>query len=167
MYNKKTLKSSVLNLLQHPRPLSSIECDDIMRLANVNNYLGADFARDNIPKKLLKGQSLIINLDKESGNGSHWLAVYCGDEYTLYFDSFGIIPCPEIIKLMKSAKQPMIYATDELQSVDSIMCGYYACLWIIKINRGVSFLDVFDKFRVSNEKSNDKKLITELKKLIL
>ena len=165
--SKHTLKSNVLNLLTHTRPLSSTECNNIMRLAKVKNYLGAEHSRNNLPNKLYHGQSLIINLDKDSGAGSHWLACYCGNKYTIYFDSFGIIPPPEIITFMKTANKPIIYNLDELQYENSILCGYFCCVWLIKINRGVDFLDVFDKYHISNEKSNDKKLITELKKLII
>ena len=32
--------------------------------------------RDNLPKNIKAGESIVINLDNSSGNGTHWTALY-------------------------------------------------------------------------------------------
>ena len=60
------------------------------------------FARDTLPRKKLskyKSWALIVNLDKRSEPGSHWIAIYIPrmTNYIEYWDSTGRPPQHEYI----------------------------------------------------------------------
>lgn len=158
------MNQSIKRLLNHPKALSTDECELFMK--NNPGYLGT-FPKDELPIKLSTHQSCIINLDNHDGPGTHWVAVYCGNDYCEYFDSYGIIPPTIIRRFMRTSKKKMIYSTTEIQPLrnDSILCGYYCIYYIVMRAKGVEPYDVLYKFEINNELSNDKLLIRELKKI--
>ena len=46
------------------------------------------YSRDNLPK--MKDGAYIVNLDKYSDIGIHWVALYANNDDVTYFDSFGV-----------------------------------------------------------------------------
>jgi len=69
-----------------------------------DQFLGV-FARDQLIdlKKIERfPAALIVNTDKSTDRGQHWVAVYC-DAYQTgeYFDSYGREPFEEIMTLFK------------------------------------------------------------------
>ena len=50
-----------------------------------------------LPKKIKKGV-YVINLDEYADVGTHWIALFCNRNETVYFDSFGVEHVPEEIK---------------------------------------------------------------------
>ena len=55
------------------------------------------FSRSNLPKKIKDG-AYVINLDESADVGTHWIALFCNRNETVYFDSFGVEHVPEKIK---------------------------------------------------------------------
>ena len=55
------------------------------------------YSRDNLPNKIKDG-AYVINLDKYSDIGTHWIALYVNNKTVTYFDSFGIEHIPKEIK---------------------------------------------------------------------
>ena len=56
--------------------------------------------RDKIPNKIVKNNEFfVVNLDDSSGKGTHWVAISNFNDNLLYFDSFGVVPPEEILKL--------------------------------------------------------------------
>ena len=49
-----------------------------------------------LPKKIKKGV-YVINLDEYADVGTHWIALFCNRNETVYFDSFGVENVPEEI----------------------------------------------------------------------
>ena len=47
------------------------------------------YSRDNLPDKIQDG-ACVVNLDKYSDIGTHWIALYVNNKTVTYFDSFGI-----------------------------------------------------------------------------
>ena len=47
------------------------------------------FSRNNLPKKIKNGAH-VINLDEYADVGTHWIALFCNSDETLYFGSFGV-----------------------------------------------------------------------------
>lgn len=101
--------------------------------------LGA-FPADCLPTaKLLRSRSrdvcFIANTDPHSSPGAHWLAFYYRARYrTLeYFDSYGI-PLALYKTVAKSLSGPGINVrcanTQQLQALDSSVCGYYCVLFL-------------------------------------
>ena len=72
------------------KPLSSIDLNDWVKELGKKKFKGV-FSRDNLPKRIRKEESGIINLDDFSGPGTHWVCWRNVDENICeYFDSFGL-----------------------------------------------------------------------------
>lgn len=85
--------------------------------------------RDELPKKPLKMECGIINLDCSSNCGTHWVAYGKINNYIEYFDSYGNLKPPkEFIKYMG----PHIrYNYDNFQGNNLYNCGHL-CLKFLK-----------------------------------
>ena len=51
------------------------------------------YSRGNLPK--IKHGAYVINLDKYSDIGSHWVPLYVQNNNVTYFDSFGVEHIPK------------------------------------------------------------------------
>ena len=81
------------------------------------------FSRNNLPKKIKDGV-YVINLDKIPDVGTHWIALFCNRNETVYFDSFGVEHVPEEIKEFVGNKNIKANIF-RVQANDSVMCGYF------------------------------------------
>lgn len=154
------------NIFKPLHPLSNTEIEDVLR-SRIPQFLGV-FARNALPRHILQtGDCCVINLDDATGEGTHWTCIYCGDDYNEWFDSYGIIPPLNVRKWMKKNKKESVYSSNQIQPIGSVLCGYYVIWYLIMRTRGVSQYDLLYKFKNDNEKSNDKKLIKWLKKILI
>jgi hypothetical protein len=111
------------------------------------------YCRDEIPEHLHEGW-YILNLDKQSGDGTHWCCWYIG-ENNLYFDSFGFPPPKELEHKLKT----FTYNAKKIQNLNSDSCGWF-CLYTIKYceERGNAprafhqYLSLFSDKYATNEK---------------
>lgn len=89
-------------------------------LSEIKCFRGT-FPRDMLPKKPLnKPCALIMNSDKASEPGQHWIALFLNKDNTAeYFDSFGISPMHEdVIKFFSiNNVKKILYNHKHLQSV--------------------------------------------------
>ena len=74
-----------MGFLMPPHPLTNFE---IQKYKNEPRFNGV-FSRNNLPKKIKDG-AYIINLDEYTDVGRHWIALHVNNNYTTYFDSFGV-----------------------------------------------------------------------------
>lgn len=156
----------VKRLLTKVRPLATDEIEAIMNYSNNPTFIGV-FAIDTLPQKIQPNQSMIINLNTSKQSGSHWVTVYCGNRYCEYFDSFGIIPPPEIRKMCYTSGLPCVYSTNSIQNLNSILCGYFSIYYILMRSQGIDMYDIIYEFDIDNEKQNDKLVMNGLKKILL
>ena len=77
-----------------PHPLTNFEIQKYYK--NEPRFNGV-FSRNNLPKKI-KDVAYIINLDKYVDVGTHWIALFCKKNETVYFDSFDVEYIPEEMK---------------------------------------------------------------------
>ena len=77
-----------------PHPLTHFEMQRYYK--NEPRFNGA-YSKDNLPKKIKKG-AYVINLDEYAYVGTHWIALFCNQSETVYFDSFGVEHVPEETK---------------------------------------------------------------------
>ena len=97
------------------------------------------FPRDNMLKKIRNG-TYVINLDEYKDVGTHWIALFCKRNETVYFDSFGVQHVSEEIKEFignKNIKANIF----QVQVNNSVMCGYFC----------TGFID----FMLADKKTND------------
>lgn len=75
----------------------------------------------------------IINMDESSGPGTHWVAIYSGNNqsYTIYFDPFGLDADTRVITFMKRFKKVPIGLNLQAQDLKASSCGYW-CLFFLK-----------------------------------
>lgn len=85
-------------------------------------YFRGVFMRDSLPIRVWKYECGIVNLDKSSGNGTHWVAYVKKDKKVKYFDSFGNLQPPiELISYLKKSR--IVYNRRRYQSFSSKNCG--------------------------------------------
>lgn len=89
--------------------------------------------RDTLPKLPKHTECGVVNLDKNTGFGTHWVAYKkCGNK-VVYFDSFGDLKPPkEFIKYMKKCK--IYFNYDQYQNFGSSNCGHLALSFLYNKN---------------------------------
>jgi len=87
---------------------------------------------DALPKKILKNENAIVNLDKHSQPGTHWIAYKKVGSNVWYFDPIGNLQPPyELDKYWKKENGVNIfYNLDHLQPLDSDICGHLTLLFL-------------------------------------
>ena len=97
------------------KPLSNFELYDFAEKLNLN--LRGVFMRDNLPSSPLTNECGIVNFNKISEKGSHWISYFKKGEEKFYFDSFGQVVLQEIRDYLKS---PIYRNTDIVQPIDTV-----------------------------------------------
>ena len=83
------------------------------------------FMRDTLPKKPYQKECGVMNLNKESQEGSHWVCWYKYHKLRIYFDSFGQHTPNELIQYLKT---PSEYKNGKL------------CLFVLKLLTDKTYL---------------------------
>ena len=109
------------------KPMSNYDLIKWVNKLDIKHFKGI-FSRDNLPNQIDEPEVGIINLDRKSGPGTHWVCYRNVDKHICeYFDSFGLIMPTEIQKYLRTSDDKIIYSTDEIQERDSVLCGYCPC----------------------------------------
>ena len=66
----------------------------------------------------------VINLDDKQSKRMHWVSLFIDKNTAVYFDSLGIEYIPQWV-LNKIKGKCIIHNIFEIQSDDSVMCGFY------------------------------------------
>ena len=121
------------------KPLTNFELYDIAEKLGIN--LRGVFMRDNLPTEPLENENGIVNLNKVSEGGSHWVCYHKKSNYKVYFDSFGQVILQEVYDYLKS---PIFRNTDIIQPINTPICGHL-CLYVLKsLQNGMSFRDTLN-----------------------
>jgi hypothetical protein len=137
--------------------MKCLTTDEIIDLCHRYNIkINGIICRDQLPKQLNEGW-YILNMDKASGEGTHWVCFkYSGrNEINLYFDSFGFEPCKELANRI----QPFKYNCLKIQSINSSSCGYYVlyCIWFCeRYGNGTNALNKFMSLFTEKANTNEK-----------
>ena len=83
-----------MGFLIPPHPLTNF---GVQRYYKNEPRFNGVFSRNNLPKKTKVG-AYIINLDKYSNVGTHWIVLFCKKNEIVDFDSFGVEYIPKEIK---------------------------------------------------------------------
>ena len=96
----------------------------------------------------------VINLEDDTGVGSHWVALFIEGNRCMYFDSFGVEHVPrEVVEFIRS--DVVIKNIFRIQSYDSIMCGYYCIKFIEYMFAGKRLTDFTGLFSPNDFDKND------------
>ena len=91
-----------------PHPLTNFEIQKYYQ--NEPRFNGV-YSRDNLPK--IKDGVYVINLDKYSDTGTHWVALYVHNNNVTYFDSFSV---EHIVKEIKTLFSLVLYLLQQIFS---------------------------------------------------
>ena len=117
-------------------------------------YIGT-FPFDKLPDKFNFPACFIINNQKSTEIGEHWLAVYFDSKKKCYFfDSFGMHQkFYGLNNYLKKKSTEIIYNKLQLQSFFTEYCGYYCVIFLLLKARKYSFDFIISQFK--DPESND------------
>ena len=115
---------SIKNVILPNKPLSNFDLKDAVKRLKIPSFRGV-FLLDTLPRKQNNKECGIVNFDKSSGPGTHWVAWYKNGKTKIYFDSYGVQLPLEVIKYLG---RPIHYNTDQLQPAGgkyfAVICVY-------------------------------------------
>jgi hypothetical protein len=118
-------------------------------------YLGT-FPIDKLPKIFKYPTCFIINNQKSTEIGEHWLAVYFDSKkHCYFFDSFGMHPTfYNLTNYLKKKSIKINYNKLQLQSIFTEYCGYYCIIFLILKARKYSFNFILSQFKDPDSNDN-------------
>lgn len=111
------------------RALSNI---DILSHTRDIPYFRGVYMRDTLPSKPKKIECAIVNLDLSVNDGTHWVAYVKVNNYTNYFDSYGLKPPKEILTYL-TKKNNVFYNYQNCQGSNLYNCGHLCIKFLKKI----------------------------------
>lgn len=126
----KRKKRIVVKLPSSKIPLYDYQLVKYVKKLKIPHFRGI-FCRDELPKKPLKNECLILNLDTSFGEGTHWQAMSKQKNEVIVFDSFGRIPLlPELMHYLKGCH--IYYNCMGNQGLKSVNCGHFVLKFLVK-----------------------------------
>lgn len=89
--------------------------------------------RNRIPKKPNYRECGIVNLDLDSGSGTHWVAYWKFGAHIEYFDSFGNIQPP--IEIINYLGNNLVYNYYRKQKFGTFICGHLCLEFLLQFNK--------------------------------
>lgn len=84
------------------KALTNFDIEKYVKKLNIQDFRGV-FMRNALPKKIHRNETGIINLDDETGPGTHWTAYKKIKNFVIYFDSYGNLKPPlKVIQYFQS-----------------------------------------------------------------
>lgn len=92
--------------------------------------------RNALPKGGPKtDEAAVVNLDVQSGDGTHWVAYRKSGNRVFYFDSYGDLKPPkELLKYFKDTQ--IIYNHDNYQKDNQYNCGHLCIKFLLQTGNG-------------------------------
>ena len=124
------------------KPLSNFDLEKWVDDLEIK-YFRSMYSRDRLPDQIKKKECGIINLDSIEGQGTHWVCYRNTDKLMVeYFDPFGLIMPHEISHYLSKSGKKIVFSQNEIQSRDTVLCGYWCLYYLIERQKGKSILDV-------------------------
>lgn len=127
--------------------LNELSDVEINQYFNSNPYYGGCFSK-NQTSKLKDGKFYIMNMDRPSGSGTHWVLLYLVDpDVGIYFDSFGS-PCSEdTLMILQRLRDVSIRNLNQVQAINASSCGYW-CIYVVdNLLRHIPFHIIMSGFK--------------------
>ena len=124
----------------------------------ISNFLGA-FAADQICGiRSNQVGTLIVNTDPSHLPGRHWISLFLCDKDIYIYDplSLNVYKSDFFKKFFIRMNKVLHFNTIQIQSVDSVMCGYHALVFCFVMKNGgnekrfKSFLQTFASYNVND-----------------
>jgi len=108
------------------------------------------FSRDQLPEILANGYFYVVNSSKHNEPGEHWLGIYVNDNEIEFMDSFAKVPEAYGLHI----EYPIAMNARQLQSNDSVTCGYYVMYFLYFRSLGISFACILNTFQDDTYKND-------------
>ena len=140
--------------------LSNHYVETACKLILRHNFKGV-FPYDLFPLSIYKNTpySFVVNLDKSTEPGSHFICMYITENIIEYYDSYGLAPfLPRIEKYIEkniNAGKHFNYNKMSVQPLTSDYCGYYVMGYLLSKDINCSlddFNDIFSLKTLLNDK---------------
>jgi len=141
------------------REMNTLEIGSVLQTDPFTCCLfGGVFAADRLPVKVSRPSLFIVNSDKASKPGEHWLAIYFPQRGPAeYFDSYGMRPfVRDHLNFIERNSVRWIHNDKKLQGWGSLVCGQYCIMYALFRSRGVSMERYCSLFSTENPEMNDR-----------
>ena len=160
---KKLPKLRTINDPNYLRSGSNIE----YILQNRKEFLGC-FPSDSLPPFPTQfPKSMIINTDKATKAGEHWLGLVLTENKCFYFDSYGLfIFNTNIIKYLQPFYKMISYSSIPIQHATTTLCGEFCIGFIKHVKSKITyekFLLKFDQLNLINNNIIIQNMISKMK----
>src|SRR5271169_2189455 len=71
-------------------PLSNFQIIELCKKLKITNFRGCFMRDELLGMKRTANESMILNLDDNSGRGTHWTCLFIKNSEAYYFDPFGM-----------------------------------------------------------------------------
>jgi len=147
--------------------MDNYQLSNLMRRSPCSDCFLGVFARDTLPdlQDVSYPIALIVNSDKISEPGTHWLAIHAKSaDQVVFFDSFGKPPLFYGIEidmyLNKYFNGQYRENRIQVQAMSSDMCGLFCVFFLYNMCAGLTLPEIMRKFEYPKHlKSNDALLI--------
>ena len=101
---------------------------------------------------------MVINLDDELGEGTHWTAAFRKDGRSHYFDPFGVEPDERTIAALTVREgEQVAYNDSQIQDLESQRCGHYVKRWLeLMIKTGSFYESLYKHFTQRPSEQNER-----------
>lgn len=138
--------------------MNTLEVENLLRAdCKLSTIFEGVYASDLLPSFCeSRGTAMVMNMDPSNFGGSHWVCLYIEKGRGEYFDSYGLAPpLEEFVSFLNRNCRKWEYNKQELQSLDTTVCGHY-CIWFLSERaRGKSMLQIVEQFSSTNTRKND------------
>ena len=129
---------------------SNFDIINLVQRLKIPDFRGV-FMKDTLLDKPREKECGVLNLNKLSEPGSHWVAFYKDGGKRIYFDSFGQVVPSELQKYLKTDKefdenQPVIQRnTDIVQREKETNCGLLYVYVLHNLSQGKEFGQIIEQ----------------------
>ena len=121
----------------------------------IGEIFGGVYPIDLIPTDLPRPSIIVVNQDRSTGKGTHWVVLhYKKDNTNEHFDSVGKKPMKYIHNLLISNNMTYMYNNKRIQDYSTHTCGLFCPFYSFYSCRKVSFQNIMNMFSdnlLSNE----------------
>lgn len=111
---------------------------------------------DTLPSNFKLPLYLVVNLDKISQPGSHWVSVFINsNKQGIFLDSFGQPPPSAIESFLQKRTVSYEYSNVQLQAFDSKSCGLFSAVALVHFHRNKTLKQFLSNFAPYNTLLNE------------
>ena len=117
--------------------MTNFELISLVKFLRIKDFKGV-YCLDQLHGKVGVNECAIVNLDKSTNIGTHWVMFAKRGDYRIYFDSFGCVTPWEVQKYLKTDSEIknnihcIQRQTEKLQEYGTTICGQM-CLFVLKL----------------------------------